>query len=129
MSWKMSFVAYGNNFYPSKINYTFSESIDVGTVGNAGPYKGRPIPFGRATLALPDDAESRESLQSLCEIAIQLKPSFESAGADTFKLWVLREYENQCNEALSPDELRLIASLGCTLCYSAYETDGADNDT
>ena len=129
MSWKLSFVAYGDKFYPSKINYTFSESIDVGTVGNSGPYKGRPISFGRATLALPGEVGDRESLHSLCELAIQLKPSFVSAGADTFKLWVLREYESQCNEALNHEELLIIASLGCTLCYSAYQTDGADNDT
>jgi hypothetical protein len=124
MSWQLSFTASGDAFYPSRVALPFVRAVDPGEIASYGRYKGQPMPSGNATLVPPDRLKGRESLDAFCRLIADLIPGLRVAGADDFTLWVLRDYEHQCNEELSPAELTLIASLNCTLCYSAYKAAG-----
>ena len=127
MPWDVSLHVYGETFRPSKVSFLFSQAIDVGALGIRGKFKGIPTPFGHAVIHAPKTSASGRSISAVCEIGLSLMPELKAAGADEFVLWVLREYEAQCNEELRPEEIALIAKLGCTLCYSAYQVEESEN--
>lgn len=127
MAWDVSLHVYGEKFKPSKVSFPFSYASDVGEVGIRGKFKGIPTPFGHATIHAPETNAYGRPISVVCEIGLNLLPELKAAGATEFVLWVLREYEVQCNEELKPDEIALIARLGCSLCYSAYQVEESDN--
>jgi len=124
MEYRLSFQIDGNEFKPSTIEFPFSSSYDVGNIQTRGKNKGFPSPHGQAMIEICCSRDQgHEELAKICTLFKQLKPALIAAGADYFALWILRDYKDQCNEELSPEELQQIASLGCTLCYSAYDVD------
>lgn len=127
MSWDISLHVYGPTFKPSTVAYPFSHALDVGALGVRGKFKGVPTPFGHATIHAPKTSASDRLIVAVCEIGLRLMPELRAAGDNEFKLWVLREYEAQCNEELNPEEIALIARLGCSLCYSAYHLEERAN--
>jgi len=40
---------------------------------------------------------------------------------EDISIWILYEYENQCNLEFNPDELKRIGEEGITLCISCWE--------
>jgi len=38
-------------------------------------------------------------------------------------IWILYEYENQCNIELTPEELKSISNSGISLCISCWEKE------
>jgi hypothetical protein len=121
VSRQLSFTATGDSFRPSQAGLKFDWCFDAGAIATSGKYKGQPMPFGRASLGPPEGLQGRDSLQALCRAAKAAMPSLTQAGATDFAIWVVREYTHQCNEELSAEELSLISSLNCALCYSAYQ--------
>ena len=121
MPWKISLHIQGDSFKPSQVDYDFFYQIDVGEVGIHGRYKNQPTPYGRAEIFLP--AGDGRQIEALCEVGLRLMPLLKIAGATNFVIQVLRDYEQQCNEELSPREIAIMADLGCTFCYSAYQSE------
>lgn len=127
MAWEVSLHVYGERFQPSKVSFPFSYALDAGEVGIRGKFNGIPTPFGHATIRAPATSAAGRHISTVCEIGLNLMPELKAAGANEFQLWVLREYDAQCNEELTPDEIALIARLGCSLCYSAYQVQDGEN--
>ena len=42
--------------------------------------------------------------------------------ADDVAIWILYEYEQQCNLEFAPAEMRKLTDIGVTLCISCWET-------
>ncbi|MBN8728604.1 MAG: hypothetical protein J0H15_13005 [Xanthomonadales bacterium] len=122
----ISFHAYGAQFGPSRVGYNFVHAIEPGTIAIRGKYKGQRMPYGHAEMSLPSQPDGERGIIAMCEHARKWLSSLKLAGATEFTLWVVREYHEQCNEELGHRELELLASLGCTLCYSAYQADTSD---
>jgi hypothetical protein len=127
MSWDVSLHVYGESFKPSAVDFHFSEAIDVGTLGVKGKFKNIPMPFGHATIHASESNASGRSILAVCEIGLSLMDTLKTAGTNEFVLWVLRDYESQCNEEFRPEEISLMAKVGCTLCYSAYQGEKRQN--
>lgn len=118
MSWDIHIRIWGNKFYPSKVQADFSEAYDVGSILNSGRMKGQVSDHGVAIIHGQD-----RNIVDLCAKANAIKEALFSSGASEIELSILREYENQCNEELSVEEISAIAMLGCHLCYTAYQDD------
>jgi hypothetical protein len=41
---------------------------------------------------------------------------------DNIAVWLLYEYDGQCNIEFQPDDLRMLGEAGITLCISCWET-------
>jgi hypothetical protein len=121
MPWVISFHAWGEQFYPSKINYSFSEAHDVGMFGTWGRYKNQSAPYGSAVIRVPPNIPNEERIAYLVNMVLPLMPYIIQAGGTFCKLDIGRYYSTQCNEELSAKEIALIARLGCPLTYSAYQ--------
>jgi hypothetical protein len=115
------FVASGEQFRPSEINFAFSKSIDVGMIGQEGAYKNQPVPNGLIVIEIPRQIPPKERLSYLVKTVKPLLPELKRAGATRLELDIARFYSTQCNEEYTSEELALMASLDCPFNYSAYK--------
>ena len=124
MTWYISFHASGDHFQPSMVGYEFAFYVEPGTLATSGRYKGCPLPYGKAEIIAPHEITNpSEQLLAVCRLASELLPALRNAGATNFYLHVLREYTAQCNEELTTEEMKLIASLDCPFTYTAYQKE------
>jgi hypothetical protein len=121
MPWDISFDAWGLQFYPSRINFSFSEAHDTGMVITKGRHKNQPANYGSAVIQVPPNIPNEERITYLVNIVLPIMPDILKAGATDCKLDIARYYSTQCNEELTADEIALIARLRCPLTYSAYQ--------
>ena len=122
MSWQLSLVVHGASFRPSRVSAGLVRTIDVGELVTTGPDKGKPSSCGFGVIELPQSEDRHECLANLCAVAENFIPALRAAGAQSFTIWVVREFATQCNEELSAAEVARIAALGCGICYSAYDS-------
>lgn len=121
MPWILSFHAFGTQFRPSQIDYPFTTSMDPGTIGNEGRYRGKPIPYGSIVINVPRQIPNNKRIEYLVRTVLPLMAELKLAGATDWYINIGRFYSGQCNEAFSTEELKLLASMDCPLHYSAYK--------
>lgn len=101
-----------------------ADAHEAGAIGYAGIYRGKPIPYGSASIEVSDKAEQNwanfDALLSLLESCID---SLREAGADDITLLCSLFYDGQCNFGFSKEQLRRIAALKVDLPISCYSTD------
>jgi hypothetical protein len=120
LPWNISFHAWGEQFRPSQIDFTFTEAHDPGVAGKLGRYRDQPVLYGQAVIGVPHHVPNKERIRYIVGVALPLLPELKRAGATEWYLDIARYYSSQCNEEYSTEELALIAQLQCPLLYSAY---------
>ena len=100
----------------------FSEKKEIGSLGTTGLNKGKPMPYGSASLVSPNkdldlieaDAEFFGSLEKLI-------PACFDVGAESVVFSICCYFADQCNFEFSPQVLASFARLGVTVTMSCYE--------
>jgi hypothetical protein len=123
---KVRIVVYGENFYPSKISSIidvhFENEISPGDIGRIGRYKGKPIPYGSASINAPNGIINpiRWILHNIKD-KIQIIRNY---GGDDIQLNVAYYYNAQCNCELGLDEIALLSEMKIPFVFSVYEDEG-----
>ena len=119
----------GDNFYPSRVPFEFTEAWDPNTqLRSLGPRKGDVLPWGEAVYAVPSTAPVENRLKQLADIIYPLIPMLRLHGAESWVVWIVRYYNSQCNEEWSAADIAALARLECSVCYSAYEVSSSEED-
>ena len=116
---------YGERFSPKLVaqitGLAFSQQNEVGEVGGQGRYRGVALPYGAATIAVPNSVDEEEAILWLAQ---RLGPHIHllrDGGADDIWINVALRHEGTWNWALSEKELKALAGLGLHLKFSAQE--------
>jgi hypothetical protein len=114
----------GAQFSPRKVNLPdgvqFDKVNEPGDLGTTGRYKGKPTPFGSASLRFPSDqgTQLREVLLTIERIVA----SARLAGAAEIELYLGVDYVSQCNFELCPEDLEILGRLKIPLLISCAES-------
>ena len=130
MAWHHSIYISGPEFYPSRVPFRFTEAWDTNTkIGLRGPFKGQLLQFGSARLVVPQTVEIDQRIKYLADRIVPILTLLRECGAETWNVWVIREYHAQCNEEFIPSEIEALMRLQCSLCYEAFEvSDEAEKE-
>jgi len=97
---------------------------EPGEIGNSGRYKGKPTPYGAATIEVSHKAEKDWSrFDDLLTVLESCIDALREAGAEDITLMCSLFHDGQCNFGFSQDELKRIAALKVDLPISCYNDD------
>ena len=130
----------GEEFSPSKaegiLNLTLGPlKNEPGELGSRGKYKGKPTPFGSATIEYEwtvSDPVFQENFPDLLPSNLDLftVPNFvdvlRDCGAINITLYVNVGYDTQCNMELSSQLLSALGKLGIVVAITCYQLDEDD---
>lgn len=91
---------------------SFSERHEPGETGAKGRYRGRPTPFGSATLRAPEEVDPAERLDWLLDTVLPHADALRRLGGLEGWLHSTVYFDAQCNLDYPPDRLRKLARLG-----------------
>lgn len=116
----ISFTAYGEQFFPSKVDAPFTEANDPGDLYTHRARLGQPIPYGSACFYAPE-GES-EPIAYLHRLVVPLLGKLKEAGADDFSMRITYVTDSG-SLGFSKEDLRMIAELECDLPIDVYCKD------
>lgn len=96
---------------------------EPGHIGQRGRYRGKPVPYGVATLDAPRNVHRGDKLSWVLDTALPHIDTFRDLGADRSEVWVVEHFDAQINMAYTPSELGKLARVGLPLCVSGYEVE------
>jgi hypothetical protein len=96
---------------------------EPGHIGRYGRYRGKPVPYGAASLDAPKRIPPSEKLTWVLDLALPHIETLRALGVDQAEVWILEHFGSQINMAYRPEELEKLARLGLPLCVSGYETE------
>ena len=119
----------GDRFSPAeaerKTGIRFSKKNEPGDIGTIGPYRGKPIPYGSADLALltpKEDIQGDLTIDNpLIQTLIQHHATFRACGATTLYVYLAVGYEDQCNMAFDTKLMKALGECDIELWVSCYE--------
>jgi hypothetical protein len=117
---EFKFQAQGSSFQPSGMDLSFLHAFGPGAIATFGGMRGSAASYGAALYLIPTDlprSQGESDFAAAFKHLALLLPSFRAAGASEFILHFHRQFETQCNEEFTREELALLASLGCHLFY------------
>lgn len=126
----------GDKFSPKiveeKTGITFTEKNEIGDIGTKGMNRGKPIPYGSATLYPPIEVINPEYYYSgfdwiISKLDAVVKISREY-GADDIYLDLAVFHKYQCNMAFDPHILAEIAKANIPFWISCYQDDELEDD-
>ncbi|MCB9061886.1 MAG: hypothetical protein H6622_10220 [Halobacteriovoraceae bacterium] len=130
---QISLSIYGDSFSPSKIKESedlkFDNKNEVGDIGKRGRYKGKPIPYGGASLYIekkfPVKEKDGDELipSSFLDLIENNMDSFKNAGGTDIELRLSIFWKDQCNFDFSPDLIKRIGNLNIPFLISCYDDD------
>lgn len=98
---------------------------EPGDIGTIGPYRGKPIPYGSADLALltpNEDIQGDLTIDNpLIQTLIQHHATFRACGATTLYVYLAVGYEDQCNMAFDTKLMKALGECDIELWVSCYE--------
>jgi hypothetical protein len=118
----------GESFSPAKFSkissVRFVNAGEPGAIGKVGRYRGKPTPYGQATIEVSnkpeDDWSHFDKLLMILEGCID---ALREAGAEDIDLSCSLFHDGQCNFAFSRDQLRRIANLKVSFSISCYRDE------
>jgi len=118
----------GKSFSPKKFAslslIPLDEAHEVGAIGLVGIYRGKPIPYGSATIQVSPKAEEEWSqFDKLLELVEASKEALSHSGAEEVYLSCSLFHDGQCNFGFSMCQLKRIAALNLDLVISCYTQD------
>ena len=94
---------------------------DPGEIGKEGRFKGKPIPYGSASIAVSEIAEEDWArFDDLISVLETCGSALWQAGADDVTLRCSLFHDGQCNFEFSRKQLARIAALKVDLAISSY---------
>lgn len=117
----------GLNFYPSTLNLNNPDltrvSIDTGSIGSIGRYRGILIPYGYCYIITPDNLEHNEKINWMCNYLLDNKELFASNGCTDMSLWIYWEGV-QGNMYFTKEEIKMISKcdIGVSIDYIQLES-------
>jgi hypothetical protein len=125
---RASCVVVGPEFSPQRFSkISLVKPVDAGepgALGKVGRYRGKPTPYGHATIEVSDRAETDWSrFDDLLTVLEGCIHALRETGAEDITLMCSLFHDGQCNFAFSPDQLRRIAGLEVELTISCYSAE------
>jgi len=125
---RASFSSSGENFSPAKFSKINSVKLvdanEPGDIGRRGRHRGKPIPYGSATIEVSDKAEGNwSSFDDLLTVMENCIDDLRGAGAGDISLLVSLFHDGQCNFAFSNDQLKRLVGLNVDLPISCYSDE------
>jgi hypothetical protein len=115
----------GDHFSPrlaeAKTGLTLVRKNEPGDIGTLGRHKGKPRPYGAASLEAPDDWTWDHKWDWLLMTLSTHIETLRQCGADDLVLDLGYFYDGQCNLEFSPLRLGQVAALGIPFAISCYE--------
>jgi len=118
----------GDKFSPAKFAKMSSVKLvdahESGAIGNAGIYRGKPTPYGAASIEVSNKAQEDWSrLDDLLTVMESCIDALRESGAETISLSLSLFHNGQCNFGFSQEQLRRIAALKIDLPISCYSDE------
>ena len=130
---QVSLSIYGERFSPSSIKESsglkFKDKNEVGDIGKLGRYKGKPIPYGSASIYVEkifpiEESEDGELIpDNFIKLVEDNISNFKAAGATDIELRLSIFWKDQCNYDFSPKLIKRIGNLDIPFLVSCYEDD------
>lgn len=121
----------GEQFSPRKVNLPdgvqFHEVNESGDLGTVGRYKGKPTPFGSASLRFPSDQGTQ--LREMLLLIERIIAPARLAGATEIELYLGVNFVSQCNFEICPEDLEILGRLKIPLLISCVESGNSDPET
>lgn len=121
----------GNKFSPAKAQemtgLIFSKTNEPGDIGKTGKYKNKPLPYGFAVVEPSVKIDDHKKIKWLADTIKDKVKILKSCGAEDLYFYIGYFYENQCNLALSNEELKSLAETGLDYWFSCYDI-GDENE-
>ena len=120
----------GDEFSPAEAERVtglrFAEKQEPGDLGLSGRFKGKPTPYGFATLQPPDETWNEDKkLTWLLDAALPHVETLKRLGADWNRVHIDYAYTAQCNLAFEPELIAKLARLGLPFTISCYREESA----
>ncbi len=122
---RLSVLFKGDKFSPKKAEeqtgVSLRNKLEVDDIPERGPYKGKPIPYGKGVLEVPKEIPYGQRIMWLVKV---LEPNLEriySLGAEPTQIYAGYFYKDQCNFEFSPQEIQAIAKLDIEFGISCYD--------
>jgi len=116
-------IARGKNFLPSTVSLPgslhFKNRNDPGEIGLKGRYVGKPSPDGSCHIALVEN-DPQPTERWLADLE-SLVPRLRLANAEDISLFVVLEYDDQCNWEMSSNVVGRLALLNIPILLSAAQ--------
>ncbi len=117
----------GDTFSPAKAEHLtglrFSQKHEPGQIATWGRFKGKPYPFGAATLVSPKGLSASQALAWLLDAVEPHVETLKQLGADDNAFHITYAYESQCNLEFEPNLLARLAQPGFRLTITCYQSD------
>lgn len=111
----------GVGFSPSKIKgVAFEDAHEPNAIGTLGRYKGRPIPYGAATICTAELSGGWELLDMLISLLETHIATIRDAGAEEITLHCDVVHDGQCNFDLEREQLLRIYNLDVAFTISCW---------
>jgi hypothetical protein len=97
---------------------------EPGEIGIAGRYRGKPTPYGSASIEVSNKAEEDWSrFDDLLKVLESCIEALREAGAE--KIWISCSlyHDGQCNFGFSKEDLKRIAALNVDMPISCYSDE------
>jgi hypothetical protein len=125
---RASCLVLGQNFSPAAFKKRSSvrlvDAHEPGAIGTIGIHRGKPTPYGSASIEVSDKAEKDWSrFDDLLTVIENCISTLREAGADEITLSCSMFHDGQCNFGFSKEQLRRIAALNIDLPISCYSDE------
>lgn len=122
---RLSVLFKGEEFSPKKAEeqtgISLRDKLESGDIAERGPYKGKPIPYGKGILEVPEEIPYGQRIMWLVKV---LEPSLEiiyGLGAEPTQIYAGYFYKDQCNFEFTPQEIHAISKLNIEFGISCYD--------
>jgi len=118
----------GDNFSPKRVDNDscsfFSNKKEKGDIATTGRYKGKPLPYGSAVIASPENITGEnEKILWVIEKYLNHKEKILNCGAEDIVFHIDVNYIDQCNLAFDPEIIKKISDLNISLTITCWESD------
>ena len=118
----------GKNFSPMLFSKLSSvrliDAHEPGDIGSNGRFKGKPTPFGSASIEVSDKAEEKwSSFDDLITTLEGCIDGLRKAGASDITFLCSLFHDGQCGFSFSKDQLKRMSALNVDFSVSCYDKD------
>ena len=122
----------GDNFSPKEAEtitgLSLRKKLEVGEISPIGRYRGKPIPYGSASLEVPDEIPYGERLMWIVNVLQENLNQLYDCGAEETHISAGYLYKDQCNFEFSKEELAALAKLNIDFAISCYDVSDEENE-
>ncbi|WP_028877003.1 hypothetical protein [Teredinibacter turnerae] len=122
---RLSVLFKGERFSPKKAEeetgISLRDKLEVGDVAKSGPYKGKPMPYGKGVLEVPEEIPYGQRIMWLVDALATCLDKMYELGAEPTQIYAGYFYKDQCNFEFTSQEIQAISKLSIELGISCYD--------